>query len=756
MPYDRWMIAPFNTGLETDLKPWIIPDDAFAVLTNAYIFRGRVRKRFGSYLMGTAATTPVEQQLFSRLRVQLTNTDGAGNAAGVAPGAIFKVGQIFSIGSAIFTVNALGLPANMLRTDGVVAVATFNTTTGAYVINGATPFTPVFFYPSEPVMGITTYDVGPINQRPSYAFDTQFAYIFTQVVGSWDKVGPAPGFQWHGDDTNFFWCTNWIGNLPGENALFVSNFQAAIGAPAPATDDPIWWYNGTTWTKLIPYFLPNGGAVATGPFVVTARIVLPFKDRLILLNTIEQNSAGTVNTQYGNRCRFSQAGSPIAVNAWYEPNQKDAAGNTAKGGGFIDAATDEVIVSAEFIKNRLIVYFERSTYELVDTQSAVQPFVWQKINTELGSEGTFSTVPFDKEVLTIGQTGVHACNGANVQRIDIKIPNTIFTFQDTATGADRVFGIRDYFTEMVYWTFPSDQQLATQKFPSAVLVYNYVNGSWAINEDCITAFGYFEQQTSMTWATSPFTWETADFTWDSGTTQANFRQVIAGNSEGFMFIIASSVTSNAPNMQITNMTVGGPTVNLNVVDHTMSVGQYVQVLNAQGVTGINNGIFPIVQVLDKDHIVIEPATFIGVYTGGGTVRRVSNYQILSKQWNPYIDKGRNLYVQKMDFLVKKTSAGEVVVDYAVSSSNFLMVGPATVTGTIMGNNILEMFPYPSVPFEQESQRLAHPVYFQADGEFVQINIYMDATQIVQPAIAFSDFQLEGIVMYTTPTSYRLQ
>jgi len=752
MPYDRWMIAPFNTGLETDLRPWIIPDDAFSVLINAYIFRGRVRKRFGSYLMGTAATSAVAQQLFSRLRIQLANTDGAGNAAGTVPGAIFKVGQIFSIANAIFTVHVTGIPANMLRTDGVVAPATFNTTTGAYVINGATPNTPVFFYPAEPVMGITTYDVGSVNNRPSYAFDTQFAYVFT---GSWNKVGPAPGSQWHGNDTNFFWCTNWIGNTPGQTVLFVSNFQAAIGVPA-VTDDPIWSFNGTTWTILKPFFFPNGGAAGTGPFVVTARIVLPFKDRLILLNTIEQNAAGNLNTQFGNRCRFSWSGSPFATQAWYEPNQVDAGGNKAGGAGFIDAATDEVIVSAEFIKNRLIVYFERSTYELVDTQSEVQPFVWQKINTELGSEGTFSTVPFDKEVLTIGQTGVHACNGANVQRIDIKIPNLIFTFNDTTTGADRVFGIRDYFTEMVYWTFPSDEQLATQKFPGAVLVYNYVNGSWATNEDCITAFGYFEQQTAMTWATSPFTWETADFTWDSGTTSANFRQVIAGNPEGFMFIIAPSVTSNAPNMQITNMAVGGPTVLLEIIDHTLSVGQYVQVLNAQGVTGINNGIFPIIQVLDKDNIVIEPATFTGVYTGGGTVRRVSNYQIVSKQWNPYVDKGRNVYVAKMDFLVQKTSSGAVTVDYAVSASEFLMLGPSLATGTNMGDNVLETFPYPSVPFEQESQRLVHPVYFQADGEFVQINIYMDSTQIVQPAIAFSDFQLEGIVIHTISTSYRLQ
>ena len=25
---DRFMIAPINTGMQTDLKPWLIPDEA--------------------------------------------------------------------------------------------------------------------------------------------------------------------------------------------------------------------------------------------------------------------------------------------------------------------------------------------------------------------------------------------------------------------------------------------------------------------------------------------------------------------------------------------------------------------------------------------------------------------------------------------------------------------------------------------------------------------------------------------------------
>jgi hypothetical protein len=50
--------------LELDIKPFMIPDNAFAQLDNAYVFRGKVRKRFGSRLMDESVD-PVLQPLRS-------------------------------------------------------------------------------------------------------------------------------------------------------------------------------------------------------------------------------------------------------------------------------------------------------------------------------------------------------------------------------------------------------------------------------------------------------------------------------------------------------------------------------------------------------------------------------------------------------------------------------------------------------------------------------------------------------------------
>ena len=202
------------------------------------------------------------------------------------------------------------------------------------------------------------------------------------------------------------------------------------------------------------------------------------------------------------RARYSIFGSPLAVNAWYEENQQDSSDNLYAGAGVLDAATDEQIISAEFVKDRLIVYFERSTWELAYTGNEVKPFQWNKLNTELGSQSTFSTVPFDKDALTVGNTGIHACNGSNVQRIDNKIPDEIFEdFSSEPTSVIRTQGIRDYQKELVYWAFVTQEGQAsgTITFPDQIMVYNYALGSWSFNDDCFTAFGYFEQQSDTTW-----------------------------------------------------------------------------------------------------------------------------------------------------------------------------------------------------------------------------------------------------------------
>lgn len=767
MAFDRFLVGftDGNATLQTDLRPWLIADNAFETLQNVYVFRGRIRKRFGATYMVIGGT---QQQ--TRFRIQV-GTIGA--PVSPVPGTIFAIGQMFSAGNQLFTVFQLGAPAAMLATGP--GTGTFNTTTGAFALagTGLGAGTPIYFYPSLPVMGLTNYEVGPINDQPSYGFDTEFAYVFLAGSG-WERSVSAGNPVFNAANRadkgtlNFFWTTNWQDILNNRTILFVTNFNATVPVPA-ATDDPLWSFDGTTWAIFIPYFAPAGGAPHTGPFVTSCRIIVAFKDRLLLLNTVENDGSamGGVNAAHTNRCRYSFNGSPFATNAWYEPNQKDNAGaadSNAAGAGFIDATTKEAIISAEFIKDRLIVFFERSTWELAYTGNQILPFVWQKINTELGSESQQSSVPFDKQILTIGNTGVHACSGANVERIDNKIPDEVFNINDTNTGVQRVAGIRDYFTEMVYWAFPALglNPQEGQVFPNRILVYNYKNGAWAFNDDCITAFGYFEQQQDITWAMATFTWEETEFTWISGVEEAQSRQIVAGNQEGFTFLINSSLGRNAAVMQITNITiVAGHTI-LTIINHTLSANLPDFILIENAVATLDGKIFKI-QSLPAGNplntVDIGVTTFVGgTYNGGGVVTRVSNINFKSKQWNPYSNKDQNVYLSRIDFGVFKTAAGEITVDYSPSSTNLSMINEGIDTGTIMGNNILETHPYdPALyPLEQVQQRLWHPVFFQSEGNCIQLAVTFSVTQITNPDIAFSDFEIEGMVLHCMSVSTRLQ
>lgn len=805
MPFDRFLIAPINTGLQTDLRPWQIMDDAFTVLQNAYCFRGRVRKRSGSLLMGISP-------LLSRFRINIgtvsSNTIPGGSSQ-------LQIGQMFSVGNDIFTIYQLGASASTLSTN-TGATATINSTSNPNTVTftGESSGATVYYYPALPVMGLTQYESGAINNHPSYGFDTQFAYKFTPNSG-WNRSGNA---IWHGNNTDYFWATNWQGSIteaaPGTPAMFVTNFNATVGAAKPtATDDPIWVTpDGTNWYPLNAssamlgsgaanssgfFFLPAYGGSPqtqfTGPFVQTARIIVPFKDRLLLLNTVENDNStfgttpGTgVATAYVNRCRYSFNGSPFARNAWYEPDQEDADtgstavdfNNVAAGANYIDATTEEQIISAEFIKDRLIVYFERSTWEIAYTGDETRPFVWQKLNTELGSQSTFSTVPFDQEILTIGNTGVHACNGSNVARIDEKIPDQIFKFEAGAT--ERTCGIRDYYNELVYWSYVADGAPTTDTFPDQVLIYNYRNKTWAILDDCFTVYGYFEQQADETWANStPTTWEGNNWTWVSGVSSANQRQILAGTPEGFVLRINDDESRNAPSMYITNISGTVGIITLTIYNHNLTNTppeqpadqDYILIENIAGdvlTTFLNGNIYPVDSVIDANTITINigPNT-IGTYLGSGTAARVSNVQITTKQFNPYDKQDRNVFVEKANFFVQRTAAGVMTVDYSPSSTPLYMIQEGTATGAIMGTSLLETFPYLTsytvssgmiIPtgLEQYQDRLVHPVFFQSSGTCIQLRLYMNPVQMITPAIALSDFELEGIILYTQPTDSRME
>ena len=772
MPMDRFYIGPYDadSGLQTDVKPFVIPESAFSKLNNAYVFRGRVRKRFGSRWLG-------DTQQQTRLRMTVGTITGGSSAPAMVPGSYFVIGQAFSIGANFFTVYQTGNPGVLLFATGAATVATFDTTTGAFVFTGVpvADGTSIYWYPALPVMGLETYQNSSIDAETLIAFDTKYAYIYTT---GWDRLSgeATPGASvWTGNNSQFFWTTTYSGSDASLFVLYVTNFNQLEPNfmrtlyPDPPPLGPLLWHN----------FMPQVSAFVAGPvppaasliYLQSALILIAFKNRLLAFNTWEL--VDNVLTNYPQRVRYSAIGSPLATNAF----RQDIPGN----GGGVDCPTDQAIVTVEFVKDRVIVFMEQSTWELVYTNNQATPFIWQQINAELGAESTFSIVPFDKVAIGVGNVGIIACTGANVERIDDKIPDTVFDIHIPDQGVERVYGIRDYYTEMIYWSFPATDASPTFPYPNRVLVYNYKNGTWAFNDDSFTVFGYYQPLISnnpITWDSSIVTWDD-EVSWDSGSITAQFRQVVAGNQEGWTFIIDRDIPFNAPSLQITNLVInpsGSNNVIITAIDHNMRVGptEYLLFQNISGsgnLTLLNNKIFTVASIIDQNNLTIKyfdlppPSNVLaGTYSGGGYMARVSNIQILTKQYNFYKEKGRNFFISKVDFLVDATgiiqngiaTGGEIQVNYFVSNSSVDMLSAALTTNTLLGTGNLETFPYVTVPFEQDSTQLWHLVYIQADGEFIQLNMNLNDFQMRNPNVRIAPFQMHAMIFHTSPSAYRLQ
>lgn len=748
MPLKRFLIAPLNEGLVNNLKPWLTPDSSFQELNNAMVFRGRVEKRWGtSYIEGG------DDDKNSRLRIKI-DTINLGIASGTVPGnsSNFFIGQQFSIGNTVFT--SWKASGALLSTDPTQS-GTYDTTTGAYTFAAAVADnTPIYFYPLMPVMGLTQYDAVDVNFEPTIAFDQQFSYLYDPSTTSFQRIGPDS--IWTGDSTNFVWNRMFANTDPDEDWLFAINNKPFPAAPFNATTSP----DGikyranialaTNWLNFCPLLRTS----PTKLRMTGARCCIEFKGRLLFFAPWEAEDTGTPpgitlgsSTQIKNRMRYS----------WLQTltNELDSFFEASGKGGYIDAPTTEAIITVQFVKDRLIVYFENSTFELVYTGAPDQPFVWQKLDNTLGAESTFSEVPFDEVVVGIGANGVHACNGAAVVRIDDKIPDTVFAavneYGNQVEALSSINGIRDYLREHVYWTFPTLHQKGN--FPNKIMVYDYRYKNWAFYDDTYTFFGYHDRITGLIWATIPApTWSSWGDPWNTVVNLEHNRGIIAGNQEGFVFLITDDAQL-APGLSITNLV----TNTITCINHNLVVGDFVRISNCVGSTNLNGITVKVDTVTD-----INTFTFITKYglsadpdyVGGGLLQRVPNIQLTTKQFNFFTNNGQQTFIPYIEFLVDRTGQfvnglpqedGEHTIDYQVGSSNLSMLEASQGSGAILGTNILETGPFNALEATQD--RLWHRIYFQALNDFIQIQFYYSDNQMYDPIIPFTGFALHAMIIY---------
>ena len=276
---EKIVVGPINKGLRKDREPFVIDNDSFPVLLNAYQWRGRVKRKRGTSLLGrlqrampTASIGNSGASPWSILNIYSTYVPAItrGNAQ-------LKQGTvIITIGSGpgiVFTDQGDGTmtsatPGNSGTIDYALGDIVLTHTAGAGVASTAS-FT---YYPDLPVMGIEDFIVASTAYPLTVLFDTVYAYMISNAspYGVYDVSyykNPATAtytnyvaksswtrLVWTGQDYQQFWTINYQG------ALWATN---GVTSPFSATNI------GMQYKAIVATTVTGGGPPATVNLQIT-------------------------------------------------------------------------------------------------------------------------------------------------------------------------------------------------------------------------------------------------------------------------------------------------------------------------------------------------------------------------------------------------------------------------------------------------------------------------------------------------------
>lgn len=308
------VISGYKSGAVKNKKPFLLTDDAFADLTNAYVYREELRKREGLQLIGryrrvldaitlkqsdglamTYTTVGVGTQTFNIFTIySFTGTEPnpqvepASLVITLDPGGASETILTDAAGTGVLVVTGAApiiSSATINYTNGTIT-AVFTASPGALNVTLT-----VNYYPALPAMGIAVREIAGINAEQTIWFDTKYAYIHDGA--NFQEYLLAGGVTWNGTDSDFFWSTNYRGAEAQQRLFFTTNFVANAGSPMRYTDGTTWTtfrpvVSGTQQTEIFTTTLASGSA-AYGAGVITN---FPIIQGTVVI-TVSENSPGT-------------------------------------------------------------------------------------------------------------------------------------------------------------------------------------------------------------------------------------------------------------------------------------------------------------------------------------------------------------------------------------------------------------------------------------------------------------------------------
>lgn len=382
-------------------------------------------------------------------------------------------------------------------------------------------------------------------------------------------------------------------------------------------------------------------------------------------------SRATYVTWFGERLNFFK---PVITSVEY-PQQilfsgiRTASGNGDKfnvaGSGQVDADTFEIMTGMTNFSNYLVLNFQRSTWVIRKTRDPFNPYFLEKVPSVLGTDASFSAVAWNNEVKSVGKTGFITTDGRQSLRFDTKIPYFAANKID-AQNFDLTYGGFDRINAQFFFSYRQSGSTLSDVTQDKVIVYNYEESQWSVNDARFSVFGQSISGEELTWddivySTEHPTWGRMDTTeeiWNQIGVTSETQKTLAGDNDGFIYHINEGYDDYFATVSaITQASSAVATIS----GANFKVGDRVIFLNVEGMTEINNQILTVTAATTTSITVSINSTLFTAYTGAGTVEKVIDFYAKLTPFNPYREVGRRCYINCIEVLLD-TNSNDVYLD----------------------------------------------------------------------------------------------
>jgi len=478
----------------------------------------------------------------------------------------------------------------------------------------------------------------PNGDKQLLATDANFLYKYNTGTGVFDQI-PFGGSMAAYTGFNITNKSHYISGVSYPTATNNPRFVfTGAGITAIGTSS-IFFYDGTDvkdFTNVADN--PNYQTFALGP-INRALYVLWFNERINFIsptiNSIDYTQGilySGIRTVSGNGDKFNVSGS-----------------------GLFQADTFQDISGASILGQIIVLNLDRSNYTLEKTRDAFNPYFGRLVPGVLGTDAKYSAVSWNDSVKSLGKTGIITTDGRATLKNDNKIP--LFTADDIdQISFDLTYGGFDRINNQFLWAYKiSESDSDTQ---NAVLVYNYEENTWSVNDQRFSVYGQTDLGLNLSWDDIDETagndsWEFFDTTeeiWNKIGIGLAVQKTLAGDDYGFIYGLNEDFDDYYTN--ITAITQANPAV-LTVSPSAFLAGDEVVIANVNGMVEINNLIDPyIVTASTNTSITInQDSTLFSAYTNGGNISKVINFKAETIPFNPYREQGARCFMSHIEFLV---------------------------------------------------------------------------------------------------------